>query len=242
MNDMLLDDVTSLLDGDFGDDRILKQISRACKNNEVISNYERNYVQKLAEQYLGKKPEIIIPKKPENIAPIIPDVVMPKIESYAQTQTIQPLSSRSSNFNLKNPKLILGFTSIVLVIIFAAVLSSGTFDSFSSTPTTTPTSTPTTTPTTTPTLKLSVQTDLSSYSQKDFISINGISTNSNMVNISIENQNNELVWAEQVSVKNNGMYSTLSLAAGPGWENSGTYTMKVDNGSEIKSITFSFTS
>ena len=139
MNDMLLDDVTSLLDGDFGDDRILKQISRACKNNEVISNYERNYVQKLAEQYLGKKPEIIIPKKPENIAPIIPDVVMPKIESYAQTQTIQPPSSRSFNFNLKNPKLILGFTSIVLVIIFAAVLSSGTFDSFSSNPTSNPT-------------------------------------------------------------------------------------------------------
>ena len=71
MNDILLDDVTSLLDGDFGDDRILKQISRACKNNEVISNYERNYVRKLAEQYLGKKPEIIIPKKPENTAPII---------------------------------------------------------------------------------------------------------------------------------------------------------------------------
>ena len=236
MNDMLLDDVTSLLDGDFGDDRILKQISRACKNNEVISNYERNYVQKLAEQYLGKKPEIIIPKKPENIAPIIPDVVMPKIESYAQTQTFQPRSSRSSNFNLKNPKLILGFSSIVLVIIFAAILSSGTFDSFSSNPASNPN------PTSNPTLKLSVQTDLSSYSQKDFISINGISTNSNMVNISIENQNNELVWAEQVSVKNNGMYSTLSLAGGPGWENSGTYTMKVDNGSEIKSIKFSFTS
>ena len=58
MTDSLLDDVTSLLNGDFGDDRILKQIARACKNNEVISNYERNYVQKLAEQYLGKKPEI----------------------------------------------------------------------------------------------------------------------------------------------------------------------------------------
>ena len=37
MSDMLLDDVNSLLDGDFGDDRILKQIARACKNNEVIS-------------------------------------------------------------------------------------------------------------------------------------------------------------------------------------------------------------
>lgn len=234
MNNILFDDVTSLLDGDFGDDRILKQISRACKNNEVISNYERNYVQKLAEQYLGKKPKIIIPKKPENIATIIPDVVMPKTQSYTQTQTFQ--SRPSPSFNLKNPKLILGFTSIVLVIIFAAILSSGTFDSFSSNPASNPN------PTSNPTLKLSVQTDLSSYSQKDFISINGISTNSNMVNISIENQNNELVWAEQVSVKNNGMYSTLSLAGGPGWENSGTYTMKVDNGSEIKSIKFSFTS
>ena len=238
MNDMLLDDVTSLLDGDFGDDRILKQISRACKNNEVISNYERNYVQKLAEQYLGKKPEIIIPKKPENIAPIIPDVVMPKIESYAQTQTFESRPSRSSSFNLKNPKLILGFASIVLVIIFAAVLSSDTFDLSASNPT----SNPVPNPAPNPTSKLSVEIDSSSYSQKDIISINGISTNSNMVNISIENQNSELVWAEQVSVKTNGMYSTLSIAGGPGWENSGKYTMKVDNGSEIKSIPFSFTS
>jgi hypothetical protein len=53
MDESLFDDVNSLLEGDFGDDRILKQIHRACKNNEVISNYERNYVQKLAEQYLG---------------------------------------------------------------------------------------------------------------------------------------------------------------------------------------------
>jgi len=54
MTDPLLDDVKDLLDKDFGDDRILKQIYRACKNNEVISNYERNYVRKLAEKHLGK--------------------------------------------------------------------------------------------------------------------------------------------------------------------------------------------
>ena len=91
MDDSLFDDVNSLLDGDFGDDRILKQIQRACKNNEVISNYERNYVQKLAEQYLGKKP-----KTPSNVSdntiPKIPDVVMPTIkptiEPTNQTQTI----------------------------------------------------------------------------------------------------------------------------------------------------------
>ena len=56
MEDSLLDDVKALLDKDFGDDRILKQILRACENNEVISNFERNYVKKLAEKHLGRKP------------------------------------------------------------------------------------------------------------------------------------------------------------------------------------------
>ena len=38
------------------------------------------------------------------------------------------------------------------------------------------------------------------------------------------------------------MYSTLAIAGGPGWENSGTYILKVDNGSQTKLIKFSFTS
>ncbi len=54
MTDPLFDDVKALLEKDFGDDRILKQISRACENNEVISNYERNYVKNLAEKHLRK--------------------------------------------------------------------------------------------------------------------------------------------------------------------------------------------
>lgn len=55
MADSLLDDVKALLDKDFGDDRILKQICRACEHNEIISNYERNYVKQLAEKHLGRK-------------------------------------------------------------------------------------------------------------------------------------------------------------------------------------------
>jgi len=90
-------------------------------------------------------------------------------------------------------------------------------------------------------VSLSIQTDLSSYNKKDLISISGISDTSGTVNLSIENQSNELVWAEQVSIKNNGRYSTLAIAGGPGWETSGTYTIKVDNGADTKSNTFSFT-
>jgi len=228
MTDMLLDDVNSLLDGDFGDDRILKQIARACKNNEAISNYERNYVQKLAEQYLGKKPEITNVTIPDDS---MNDDSMPKIETSISSQIFASQPSSSSNFNLKNSKLLLGFGGAALIIIIAAaILLSNNTDSFSSN-----SESP---------LKvtLSVNTDLNSYTQTDLISINGVSINTEMVNLSIINQNNELVWAEQVSVKNDGRYSTLAIADGSGWEISGTYTLKVENGSEIKSITFLFNS
>jgi hypothetical protein len=225
MSDMLLDDVNSLLDGDFGDDRILKQIARACKNNEVISNYERNYVQKLAEQNLGKKP--LTTKKPETITPEIPKIEIPKPEPLVTTQLSQP----TNNSKTKNSKLFLGFGGVAVVIIIAAAfLLSNNIDSSQ--------------PNIVSEIKieLSVQTDLSSYSKSDLISINGVSQNSNIVNLSILNQNNDLVWAEQVSVKSDGRYSTLAIADGEGWENSGTYNIKVEDGTEIKSIKFTFNS
>ena len=225
MSDMLLDDVNSLLDGDFGDDRILKQIARACKNNEVISNYERNYVQKLAEQYLGKKP--LTTKKPETITPEIPKIEIPKPEPLVTTQLSQP----TNNLKSKNSKLFLGFGGIAVVIIIAAAfLLSNNIDSSQSNIASEIK------------IELSVQTDLSSYAKSDLISINGVSQNSNIVNLSILNQNNDLVWAEQVSVKSDGGYSTLAIADGEGWENSGTYNIKVEDGTEIKSIKFTFTS
>ena len=225
MSDMLLDDVNSLLDGDFGDDRILKQIARACKNNEVISNYERNYVQKLAEQHLGKKP--LSNKKPETITPEIPKIEIPKPEPLVTTQLSQP----TNNLKSKNSKLFLGFGGIAVVIIIAAAfLLSNNIDSSQSNIVSEIK------------IELSVQTDLSSYAKSDLISINGISQNSNIVNLSILNQNNDLIWAEQVSVKSDGGYSTLAIADGEGWENSGTYNIKVEDGTEIKSIKFTFTS
>ena len=225
MSDMLLDDVNSLLDGDFGDDRILKQIARACKNNEVISNYERNYVQKLAEQHLGKKP--LTNKKPEIITPEIPKIEIPKLEPLVTTQLSQPTNNSKS----KNSKLFLGFGGIAVVIIIAAAfLLSNNIDSSQSNVVSEIK------------IELSVQTDLSSYSKSDLISINGISQNSNIVNLSILNQNNDLVWAEQVSVKSDGRYSTLAIADGEGWENSGTYNIKVEDGTEMKSIKFTFNS
>jgi len=232
MTDSLLDDVKALLDNDFGDDRILKQIFRACENNEVISNYERNYVRKLAEKYLGKRPEIVQTQIPVIEKPIVPDVNLSEIPSVLKPQILQSTSPRISYSKSKNLKIMLGVSSIALVIIIAAVVSFANISDISKT---------IETPTISNSITLSIQTDLSSYNKKDLISISGISDTSGTVNLSIENQSNELVWAEQVSIKNNGKYSTLAIAGGTGWETSGTYTIKVDNGVDTKSNKFSFT-
>jgi len=231
MNDSLLDDVKALLDKDFGDDRILKQICRACENNEVISNYERNYVRKLAEKHLGRRPEVVQTQTTVEEKPVIPDVVIPETPSVQKTQIFQPEPPRISSSNSKNSKIMLGIGGIALVIIIAVAASFSGISDVNPTKVQIPTNISD---------GLSIQTDLSSYDKKDIISISGTSDTSGTVNLSIENKNNELVWAEQVSLKSDGRYSTLAIAGGSGWESSGTYTINVDNGIETKSSTFSF--
>jgi hypothetical protein len=227
MANPLLDDVKSLLDKDFGDDRILKQICRACENNEVISNYERNYVRKLAEKHLGKKPEFTQTPHVEE-KPIVIDIPISQIQQPQSLLTEVPRISYSKS---KNKKIMFGIGGLALVIIIAAASFSGfttgitNIDtSFSDVQ-----------------ISLSIQTDLESYNKKDLISISGVSDSIGTVNLSIKNQNNKLVWTEQISLKNGGQFSTLAIAGGDGWEKSGTYTIKVDNGKETKSDTFSFT-
>lgn len=233
MIDDLLDDVKALLEKDFGDDRILKQIRRACENNEVISNFERNYVRKLAEKHLGRKPSTPTPVE----KPVVPDVALPETATVQQpsiqTQTIRKEPPRVSSNSSKNSKVMIGLGVAALAVIIAVAAS------FSGISNVTPDAVKN--PTDTVTGSLMIQTDFTSYNNKDIISINGVSDTRGSVNLSIENQKGELVWTEQLSLKSDGRYSTLAIAGGPGWESSGTYTIKVDNGAEIKSNTFSFT-
>lgn len=230
MTDPLLDDVKSLLDKDFGDDRILKQICRACENNEVISNYERNYVRQLAEKHLGRKPEFTpTPSVVEKLS--VPDVPMPEIQHIHQTQTLQAEVPRISYSKSKNKKIMFGIGGLALVMIIAAAVS---FNDL-------PTGTTINIPSDNTPISLSIQSDLESYKKKDLISISGVSISKGTVNLSINNQNNEIVWGEQISLKDDGRFSTLAIAGGSGWEKSGTYTIIVDDGKETKSKTFSFT-
>ncbi|MDH3834451.1 MAG: hypothetical protein OES34_09880, partial [Nitrosopumilus sp.] len=178
------------------------------------------------------RPEVVQTQKPVEEKPIVPDVIIPNTSSFQKNQTFQQEPPRVSSSNSKNSKIMLGIGGLVLVIIIAVAVSFTGVSDVTPTKVETPTSSIPDT--------LSIQTDLSSYNKKDLISINGISDTSGTVNLSIENQSKELVWTEQVSIKNDGRYSTLTIAGGSGWESSGTYTIEVDNGAETKSSTFAF--
>lgn len=227
MTDPLYDDVKDLLDKEKGDELILKQIFRACQNNEVISNYERNYVRKLAEKYLGRATQIEEKQNEEKL--IIPDVLIPKTPSGQKFETLQ--TNQIPKVDSKNKKLMVGISGVILAIIVIVGLSfSGTLNIGNNNNITNPLGS----------IPLSIQTDLPTYQKGDIISINGRSSSAK-INLLIENQEGKSVWSEQITVKNDGTFSTLVIAGGSGWEKSGTFIVTAENDSEKESITFSFT-
>ncbi len=229
MTDLLVDDVKTLLDKEKGDERILKQICRACENNEVISNYERNYVRKLAEKYLGRVPEVEENQHAEEKL-IIPDVIFSKPISTQNIETSQITYPRTIKLKSKNTKMLLGIGAILVIIVIIGASFSG-ISYIESNDSQIPIGSSS---------ALSIQTDLSAYQKGDIISISGTSTTSGKINLSIENQDGKLIWSEQISVKSDGKFSTLAIAGGPGWDKSGTFTIKVENNLETTSKTFSF--
>jgi len=230
MTDPLIDDVKTLLDKEKGNERILKQICRACENNEVISNYERNYVRKLAEKYLGRVHDVEENQYAEE-KPIIPDVVFSKPTSTQNIEISQITYPRTVKFKSKNTKILLGIGGAILAIIVIIGASFSGISYIESDNSQIPIGSSST---------LSIQTDLSAYQKGDIISISGTSNTFGKINLSIENQDGKLVWSEQISVKSDGEFSTLAIAGGPGWDKPGTFTIKVENNLETTSKTFSF--
>lgn len=225
MPEDILDNVKELLYKDIGDKKILEQIKRAAENNEAISNYERNYVEKLIEE-LRKPPEPEIEIPPEQPTEIPqPQTQIP--QTIPQLQTSQVVTHKPRDKT--NTKVIIGGVAIAVAIIAAVLLGTNGIDVGPN---------------------ISVKTtssglldlDQSSYNKGDIISISGKSKTSlgNTISLSIENASGELIWTEDIKIKSGGEYSTLAIAGGPGWENSGTYTLKMKHGNEEEQTTFSF--
>jgi len=135
--------------------------------------------------------------------------------------------AKITKLNSKNTRIMLGVGLASLAIIIIAAASLGGEE---------PNQTPSTSE------SFSVQTDLSSYNKGDIISISGNSNPSlgNQVNLVIKNPDDELVWSEQINVKSDGQFATLTFAGGFGWEESGTFMIIAEGDSETVTNTFSF--
>jgi len=224
MPDEILDNVKELLNNEIGDKKVLGQIKRAAENNEAISNYERNYVRKLIDD-LRKPPEPEIEITLEQPTEILqPQEQVATVAPQLQTSTIITHKPRDKT----NIKVIIGSAAIAVAIIVAVVLGTNGIDVGPGG--------------STPMSSGLLDLDQSSYDKGDIISISGKSKTSlgNTISLSIENAGGELIWAEDIKIKDSGEYSTLAIAGGPGWKNSGTYTLKMEHGSEDEQITFSF--
>ena len=224
MPDEILDNVKELLNKEIGDKKVLEQIKRAAENNEAISNYERNYVRKLIDD-LRKPPEPEIEitlEQPTEISQ--PQEQVATVAPQLQTSTIITHKPRDKT----NIKVLIGSAAIAVAIIAAVVLGTNGIDVGPGG--------------STPMSSGLLDLDQSSYDKGDIISISGKSKTSlgNTISLSIENAGGELIWAEDIKIKDSGEYSTLAIAGGPGWKNSGTYTLKMEHGSEDEQITFSF--
>ncbi len=240
----MIDDVKKLLDGDFGGDRILKDIYRACKNNEPISNYERKYVRDLAQRYLHhighKKQDTDVEE-----SDIVPDVELPKDLNVARKQkqstvnkkhkqphtddnSVRLISSTAKKTSASKGKLFaisVGAIILVLIIVafvFVTMTTPSLIDDVSVNNLTEPFAD-----------EFNVKTDLDSYAMGDLISISGWSdavTGSN-IELIITNPTNETVWTESTVIKSDGVYSTITIAGGDsGWAQLGVFTIHANDG------------
>jgi hypothetical protein len=234
MADIILDDVKELLLNEQGDAKILERIKRAAENDEVISVYERDYVNDLTKKYLRPKyePEPIeeINKESEETSEQVSETISEA--SVEKSKPTKPLFE-SKIKNPKTTKYAFAIGAIALSIILIVGVSQSGISDF-------PTST--TTQSTQTTMILVINTDVSSYELGDIISISGNSDPSlgNTIELSIENADGNVIWTEDVKIKSSGVYSTLVIAGGSGWEKSGEYSLKAEHESEQNQLSFNF--
>ena len=220
MDNTLRDDVKALMDKGFGDDRILRQILRACDNNEVISNFERGYVHRLVEQHLNRRPPIrklqmpIAPQKPVDQS------------SQALVRPTPQIVRRKSNKK---------FYYIIAIIAILSVISAGVY--MLSGPSTSVPTIPSTPPL--PDLPIYITTDLRLYSTDDIISISGRSDETGTVMLSIKSPSDIVVWTETVTIKRTGEFATLVIATEE-WQETGQYVLFVDDGTRTSNTVFTY--
>ena len=219
-------DLDDLIKHHHGDVKKLRDIRDTIRHDNFITTDDKKYVESLITMYLKSQPSDRSSSYEQ------PD----RSSSYKQPDTKIKLQSKSApsnsysktNFTFSfssNKKLsVLAAAAIAIIVIVGFTAISMPTDL--------------TVNSSTPSQPLSINIDQSTYQKADIISIFGDAiSNTEPVELSIENTNGVKIWNETINPKNDGQFSTLIIAGGGGWENNGVYTLKAvqdDLASEIE--------
>jgi hypothetical protein len=234
MGQFFTDDIDALLKSGHGDSVRLGKIKADFETKKLVTLEDRRYVEGLISRYLhaASRPETErIVKIPEK------RIVPPPPASPTQSNTFELKYQQKSKEERPIPKIGDGKTKLrniviavcsvvfaVLVVSFVAMNQDGL------------------TSTDTPQPSDGIVLDASSYARGDIISISGkTKIPTSVVRLSILNAANQEVWNENLDVKDDGSYSTLTIAGGQGWEQAGKYTARASYGGMTDTMIFDFT-
>ena len=215
-----MSELDDLIRSGYGDKNKLRNIRETIKHDNFITTDDKKYVSSLITKYLRNQPL-------EESDSFEEDYV-DKVESTPQKLVSkgQPKTSLSVNTKLVIPIAIAAAIAIIAVIGFSAMNQGGVTDPVVSS---------------SPNNPLLINIDQSTYQKADIISISGDTNSySKSVELTIENSSGVKIWSENITPKNNGVFSTLIIAGGGGWENGGDYLLKVVQGDLKNEAKFKF--
>ena len=220
-------DIDDLIRLDRGDTKRLRNIRDVIKHDNFITSVDKKYVESLISAYLRNQSldgsEVNI--KSRTVVEL-KDNVKP---TGRETTSSSSLFSGSNN---KKLGILAGVAAAIALVIVVGFSASTDQIDITSVTDIIPSSTP----------QIIINVDGSSYKTADIISISGSikSANGKSVELSIENTSGDKIWREYIDIKNNGQFSTLIIAAGFGWDDSGTYVLKAQHNELENKIKFSF--
>ena len=215
-----MSELDDLIRSGYGDKNKLRNIRETIKHDNFITTDDKKYVSSLITKYLRNQPLEESDSFEEEYVDEAKSTPQ-KLVSKGQPQT-----RLSVNTKLVIPIAIAAAVAIIAVIGFSAMNQGGVTDPVISS---------------TPNNPLLINVDQSTYQKADIISISGDTNSHNKsVGITISNSDGAIIWNESIMPKNNGVFSTLIIAGGGGWENGGTYTISVSQGELKNGAEFKF--
>ena len=209
----------------YGDGKKLRNIRDTIRHDNFITTEDKKYVESLISTHLKS-----------TISDELQPTPKPKVESKQKLSSEALGTKTSPTSGITNTKKIAipaGIAIAVIAIIAVIGINSSNINNVEEQITLVESVS---------TSALSIQMDDSSYQIAEIISISGNikNTTDGAVELTIINSNGYKIWNEFVNIKNNGEFSTLSIAGGNGWENIGEYILKAQYEDLENKIEFTF--